>query len=162
MRYADMILDECYNGPHWGCTFAVQGCHKCCPGCFNPETWDFDGGKEFNSDVLYDLIKALSKPYIKRLSIQGGEPLCKENLFITCLICDTIRRKYPDIKIYIWTGYTKEELEETTDPKIKKILDGTYADYLIDGPFIEAEKDLSLFMRGSKNQRIIKLNKGDT
>ena len=158
MKYASSITSECYNGPGWGATFALQGCPHHCPGCFNPETWDFSGGKEFTPDVLNEITQALSPDYITRLSIQGGEPLCQENLFLTSLVCETVRNKYPNIKIYIWTGYTLDELKESCDPKMKRILDGSYADVLIDGPFIEAEKDVSLFMRGSKNQNIIHLN----
>lgn len=158
MKYASLITSECYNGPGWGATFALQGCPHHCPGCFNPETWDFSGGKEFTPDVLNEITQALSPDYITRLSIQGGEPLCQENLFLTSLVCETVRNKYPNIKIYIWTGYTLDELKESCDPKMKRILDGSYADVLIDGPFIEAEKDVSLFMRGSKNQNIIHLN----
>ena len=158
MKYASLITSECYNGPGWGATFALQGCPHHCPGCFNPETWDFSGGKEFTPDVLNEITQALSPGYITRLSIQGGEPLCQENLFLTSLVCETVRNKYPNVKIYIWTGYTLDELKESCDPKMKRILDGSYADVLIDGPFIEAEKDISLFMRGSKNQNIIHLN----
>ena len=158
MKYASLITSECYNGPGWGATFALQGCPHHCPGCFNPETWDFSGGKEFTPEVLNEITQALSPDYITRLSIQGGEPLCQENLFLTSLVCETVRNKYPNIKIYIWTGYTLDELKESCDPKMKRILDGSYADVLIDGPFIEAEKDVSLFMRGSKNQNIIHLN----
>jgi anaerobic ribonucleoside-triphosphate reductase activating protein len=157
MKYASVITSECYNGPGWGATFALQGCPHCCPGCFNPETWDFSGGKEFTPDTLNEISNALSPDYITRLSIQGGEPLCRENLFLTTLVCDMVRSKHPGVKIYIWTGYTKEELEQSCDPKMGRILDGTYADVLIDGPFIQAEKDTTLFMRGSKNQRIIEL-----
>lgn len=158
MKYASLITSECYNGPGWGATFALQGCPHHCPGCFNPETWDFSGGKEFTPEVLNEITQALSPNYITRLSIQGGEPLCQENLFLTSLVCETVRNKYPNVKIYIWTGYTLDELKESCDPKMKRILDGSYADVLIDGPFIEAEKDVSLFMRGSKNQNIIHLN----
>lgn len=158
MKYASLITSECYNGPGWGATFALQGCPHHCPGCFNPETWDFSSGKEFTPDVLNEITQALSPDYITRFSIQGGEPLCQENLFLTSLVCETVRNKYPNIKIYIWTGYTLNELKENCDPKMKRILDGSYADVLIDGPFVEAEKDISLFMRGSKNQNIIHLN----
>ena len=163
MKYATIKYNDIANAPGVCVSFYTQGCPHHCYNCFNPETWDFNGGKEFTSETISNLLNGLYKNGVKRdLCILGGEPLCKENIFITCLICDTVRRKYPEIKIYIWTGYTKEEFEEVNDPKINRILDGTYADYLIDGPFIEAEKDLSLLMRGSKNQRIIKLNKGDT
>ena len=157
MRYAEIITCECYNGPNWGATFALQGCPHHCKGCFNPETWDFSGGKEFTPETLNEIYKALCPKHITRLSIQGGEPLCQENLFLTTLVCDMVRTKLPDIKIYIWTGYLKEELEESCDPKMKRILDGTYCDVLIDGPFIEDLKDTTLFMRGSSNQRIIPL-----
>lgn len=157
MKYASLITSECYNGPGWGATFALQGCPHHCPGCFNPETWDFSGGKEFTPEILNEISIALSPDYITRLSIQGGEPLCQENLFLTALVCEQVRAKYPNKKIYLWTGYTKEELETSCDPKMKRILDGSYVDVLIDGPFIQAEKDTTLFMRGSKNQRIIEL-----
>ena len=157
MKYASLITSECYNGPGWGVTFALQGCPHHCSGCFNPETWDFSGGKEFTPNILTEIINALNPTYITRFSIQGGEPLCQENLFLTSLVCETVRAKHPDIKIYLWTGYKLEELKESNDPKMKRILDGTYVDILIDGPFIQAEKDTTLFMRGSKNQRIIEL-----
>lgn len=157
MKYASLITSECYNGPGWGATFALQGCPHHCTGCFNPETWDFSGGKEFTPEILNEISIALSPDYITRLSIQGGEPLCQENLFLTALVCEQVRAKYPNKKIYLWTGYTKEELETSCDPKMKRILDGSYVDVLIDGPFVQAEKDTTLFMRGSKNQRIIEL-----
>ena len=160
MKYASVITTECYNGPGWGVTFALQGCPHRCPGCFNPETWDFSGGKEFTPDVLNEIVQAMAPDHITRLSIQGGEPLTQENLFLTCLVCDQIRSKYPNKKIHIWTGYTYEELHQNMNsPKMERILDGTYADFLIDGRFIEAEKDTTLFMRGSRNQRIIELPK---
>ena len=159
MRYASLITTECYNGPGWGVTFALQGCPHHCHGCFNPETWDFSGGKEFTPETLNAIAQCLCLEYITRLSIQGGEPLAPENIFLTCLVCDHIRSKFPDIKIYLWTGYTMEELKERiSDPKIERILDGTYVDVLIDGRFIEDQKDTTLFMRGSKNQKIHYLN----
>lgn len=157
MKYAELITTECSNGPGWGVTFALQGCPHHCPGCFNPETWDFSGGKEFTPDTLNEINIAMSPDYITRFSVQGGEPLCQENLFLTTLVCDMIRSKYPKVKIYIWTGYTIEELEKSCDPKMKRILDGTYCDVLIDGPFVEALKDTSRFMCGSTNQQIIEL-----
>lgn len=158
MKYANLITSECYNGPGWGATFALQGCPHHCPGCFNPETWDFSGGKEFTPEVLGEITQALAPEYITRFSIQGGEPLAPENIFLTSLVCEHVRSKYPDIKIYLWTGYTFDELKDSSDSKMKRILDGSYVDILIDGPFIESEKDVSLFMRGSKNQNIIYLN----
>lgn len=87
----------------------------------------------------------------------GGEPLCPENIFLTSLICSTVKEKFPNIKIYIWTGYVLEDLIERNDPKLNKILNGEYADILIDGPFMQELKDFTLELRGSSNQRIIEL-----
>lgn len=83
----------------------------------------------------------------------GGEPLCPDNQFLTLLICNTIKDKLPDTKIYIWTGYTLEELNKDTNTRISQILEKT--DAIIDGPYIAAERDITLPMRGSRNQRIL-------
>lgn len=85
----------------------------------------------------------------------GGEPLCKENLFLVDLIIHQVKEALPDIKIYIWTGSTLEELKSKEDNLLQDILNHT--DVLIDGPFIESERDITLFMRGSKNQRVLYL-----
>ena len=85
----------------------------------------------------------------------GGEPLCKENLFLVDLIIHQVKEALPDTKIYVWTGSTYEELKEQHDNLLQDILNNT--DVLIDGPFIESERDITLFMRGSKNQRVLYL-----
>jgi len=92
-------------------TFFTQGCHAHCPGCHNPETWDFEGGYEFTNETLQSIIEALTANGIKRnLCIMGGEPLCPENQFLTLMVVNEIKEKLPDVKIYLWTGYTIEEL----------------------------------------------------
>jgi len=85
----------------------------------------------------------------------GGEPLCDENKFLTYMIIENVKKVYPDVKVYIWTGYVLENLVKSNDDRIKRILDLT--DTIIDGPYIEEERDITLHMRGSKNQRIINL-----
>ena len=85
----------------------------------------------------------------------GGEPLCQENLFLVSMIIMNVQLDFPDIKIYLWTGYTYEELLTRHDQKLDWILD--HIDYLIDGPFILAERDITLAMRGSRNQRILNM-----
>lgn len=85
----------------------------------------------------------------------GGEPLCKENLFLVDLVIHQVKEALPDTKIYIWTGSTYEELKEQHDNLLQDILNNT--DVLIDGPFTESERDITLFMRGSKNQRVLYL-----
>lgn len=156
MRYAGMIKNDIAAGEGINVSFFTQGCPFKCKGCHNPQTWAFDGGKEFSPAVLEELINALTANGIQRnLSIMGGEPLCEENIFLVSLIVLSVREVFPNIKIYIWTGYTYEELEARSqlEPKIKTILDNI--DYLIDGPFILEERDITLAMRGSRNQRIL-------
>ena len=159
MKYAGMIKNDFAAAPGVCTTFFVQGCPIHCSGCHNPECWDFDGGREFTPDVLNEFLQAITANGLKRdVCIMGGEPLAVQNRFLTSFICKTVRERFPEVKIYIWTGYTVEQLnEEKTDPKIKAILDGLYADFLIDGPFQIADRDVTLFMRGSSNQRIISL-----
>lgn len=152
-----MIKNDIAAGEGVNVSFFTQGCHFHCMGCHNPQTWDFQGGKEFTSDTLEELLKALSANGIQRnLSIMGGEPLCTENIFLVNMIILEVKKVFPDIKIYIWTGYTYEELLERLDePKIGAILDNI--DYLIDGRFEIGERDISLPMRGSRNQRILNM-----
>lgn len=85
----------------------------------------------------------------------GGEPLCKENLFLVDLVVHQVKEALPDTKIYVWTGSTYEELKEQHDNLLQDILNNI--DVLIDGPFVESERDITLFMRGSKNQRVLYL-----
>ena len=160
MRYAGIIKNDFSAAPGISVSFFVQGCPHHCKGCHNPETWDFDGGKEFTYDVLNDIAESLFANGISRsLAIMGGEPLCEQNIFLTLLVVKTIKEKYPDVKIYIWSGYTYDYLMShiTTNLHLKQVLD--YADFLIDGPYIEELRDISLPMRGSSNQKIIDLKK---
>ena len=87
----------------------------------------------------------------------GGEPLCDENAFLTYLVIKEVKEKVPGAKVYVWSGYTYEQLQYANHPQVKNILE--IADFLIDGPYIEAERDVTLEMRGSRNQRIIDLKK---
>ena len=87
----------------------------------------------------------------------GGEPLCEENLFLTCLVVKEVRQALPNVKIYLWTGYTYEELIKKANPRVIEILN--MIDILIDGPYVDSERDITLHMRGSRNQRIIDLSK---
>ena len=152
MRYAGIIKNDFTAAPGESGTFYTQGCPHHCSGCHNPETWDFEGGKEFTPEVIDEILEALTANNIMRsLAIQGGEPLCVENEFLTLLIVKTVKEKFPDVKIYIWTGYYFNSLPNT--PYIKQILELT--DCLIDGPYIEEERDITLPMRGSRNQNII-------
>ena len=158
MRYAGIIRNDILAAPGICVSFFVQGCHQHCEGCQNPETWDFNGGKEFTQETLSSIIKDLTANGITRnLAIMGGEPLCQENLFLVNLIIDTVKKELPNTQIYIWTGYLYEDLKENPNKYLQNILSNT--DILIDGPFIKSERDITLFMKGSKNQRVLYLNK---
>ena len=155
MKYAGLIENDFSAAPGVSVSFYLQGCPHHCPGCHNPETWDFDGGIEFENNTLDKIINALSANGVKRsLSVLGGEPLCPENEFLTYMVIRTVKEKLPETKIYLWTGYTYEELKEKRNtPKVNGILE--MIDCLIDGPYIELERDITLPLRGSRNQKVI-------
>ena len=154
MRYAGIIKNDFAAAPGVSVTFFTQGCPHQCPGCHNPETWDFLAGKEFEAEVLQEIIDALRANGIKRnLCIMGGEPLCQENQFLTYLVIKTVKEKLPDTKVYIWTGYTIDKVQGINASRINQILAMT--ECVIDGPYIQEERDITLPMRGSRNQRVL-------
>lgn len=156
MRYAGLIENDFSAAPGISTTFFTQGCPHRCPGCHNQHTWDFNGGKNFTPEVLDKIVEAITANGIKRtLCIMGGEPLCPENLELTSLVISYVRKKVPGIQVYIWTGYIYENLLKNEASELKKILAQT--DILIDGPYIDKLRDVTLLMRGSSNQRIIEL-----
>ena len=158
MRYSGLIRNDLAAAPGVSVSFFTQGCPHRCKGCHNPETWDFKGGKEFTYDILNQILDALRANNIERnFCIMGGEPLCPENEFLTLLVIKTVKEKYPDTKVYIWTGYYYDELINRASNHLNQILEK--ADVLIDGPYIEAKRDLTLPMRGSSNQNVIELHK---
>lgn len=156
MRYAGLIRNDLAAAPGVSVTFFTQGCPHRCKGCHNPETWEFNGGKEFTPAVLREIYDALKANGIGRnFCIMGGEPMCEENLLLTYMVISEVKAHFPDVKIYVWTGYYYDDLIRMKDTKIDRILE--IVDYLIDGPYIEEQRDVSLKMRGSTNQNIIDL-----
>lgn len=156
MQYSGLILNDMSAAPGVSVTFFSQGCPHRCPGCHNPETWDFQGGKEFTADVLDEICEALVAQGVQRnLCIMGGEPLCPENIFLSNLIVRTVKERVPEAKIYVWTGYIFEKLVRESNKHVMDLL--SQADVLVDGPYIESLRDVTLKMRGSSNQRIIDL-----
>lgn len=157
MRYSGVIYNDITAAPGLCVSFFTQGCPHHCYRCHNPQTWDFEGGKEFTYKVLEQIVEGLTADGIQRnLCIMGGEPLCSENQFLTELIVKTVKEQLPEVKIYIWTGYTYAELLNKHDIHLESILN--MVDYLIDGPYIDDLRDVTLQMRGSTNQNIIELH----
>ena len=153
-RYAGLITNDFANGEGVCVSLWVQGCPHRCHGCHNPETWNFEGGVPLPSNIKGQIIKAIcANGIIRNFSVLGGEPFCEENIESVEDIISNVRIAFPDIKIFVWTGYTLEELLEKNIPAITSIL--SYIDVLVDGRFIEEERDLTLKLRGSKNQRIL-------
>lgn len=156
MRYAGLNPNDMSAAPGVSVSFFVQGCPHRCKNCHNPETWNFDGGKEFTWDTMNKILESITANGITRsLAVMGGEPLCEQNVFLTLLVVKTVKEKIPNAPIYIWSGYTYEQLKHNGDPHIKSVLE--IADYLIDGPYIHELRDITLLMRGSSNQNIIDL-----
>ena len=153
MRYAGIIKNDFSAAPGTSVTFFTQGCPHKCEGCHNPETWDFEGGEEVTHDTILEVIEAIIANGLHRnLCIMGGEPLCPENQFLTNLIINSVKEKLPATKLSLWTGYCLEDLDMSNN-RIKSILE--QVDCLIDGPYDKTKRDVSLFMRGSSNQRIL-------
>lgn len=156
MRYAAIRPLDISNGEGLGVALFTQGCNRHCKGCFQSETWDFEAGQEFTQETKEKLFKYLRQPGVTRFTLLGGEPLEDCNLFEVSKLINLIKRDFPNIVIWVYSGYTKEELEQraaNSDIKwLQFILDNI--DVLVDGPFIEEEKDLSLEWCGSRNQKI--------
>ena len=154
-RYSAIVPNDVVNGEGVCVSFFVQGCPHHCEGCFNPETWDFKGGQLYTDHTKWEIIEDIGANGLTRnFSILGGEPLDDRNLAMVDEVVSAVRQAYPNIKIFLWTGYTIESLSSVFDSRLGHILNTI--DILIDGPFIEAKKDLSLKLRGSSNQRIFK------
>ena len=147
MRYASIRDLDISNGNDIGVALFTQGCHFHCKNCFNKSTWDFDGGKEFTKETCDKFMKLVNRPFIKRVSILGGEPLAKENVDDVCNILKQIKDK----QIWVYTGHTFETVKNYDIMK--------YIDYLVDGQYVDELRDLRLKFRGSSNQRIIDVQK---
>ena len=164
MKYAGILENDFVNGQGVCVSFWCQGCPLHCPGCHNPQTWSFDGGLEATEDnIINHVLDALKANEIQRnLSILGGEPMCEQNVDFINLLLYWVKKTYPNIKIYLWSGYTLEQLQEMSksNDKIKLVLNTI--DMLAAGPFIIAERDIALPFVGSRNQKVyFKNDKGE-
>lgn len=164
MRYAKIENNSVANGPGLRVVLWCQGCSMHCKGCHNESTWDFNAGEIFNDKAEELLFKYLEQPHIKGITFSGGHPLEKENIFEVYKIASRIKSEYPDKDIWLYTGKTFESLylEAMLDANIEayilaKLLNKI--DVLVDGPYIEEERDITLAYRGSKNQRLVDVRK---
>ena len=154
-HYAAIKKNDIVDGEGICVRFWTQGCPHHCRDCHNPETWDFAKGTTATIDEITDeIIAAIGANGVHRnFSILGGEPMAPQNSILTMKVIQKIRLKYPNIKIFLWSGYTLEELKSIKSIYIRDILRDI--DVLLDGRFEQDKRDLTLHLRGSSNQRIL-------
>ena len=160
MYYGNIKKTDIADGDGVRVSLFVSGCRNCCKGCFQPETWDFKYGTEFTQETENQILEFLRPSYISGLTVLGGEPFEEENQRILAPFLRKVKETYPSKTIWCYTGYVlaKDLLPEDG----RKHCEATgemlkYIDILVDGPFIEEQKNISLKFRGSENQRILKL-----
>lgn len=160
MRYAGIIYDDTAAAPGLSLSFYTQGCPLHCEGCHNQDMWDFDGGYEYTEEVQNRIIKSLNENGVLRnLCILGGEPLLEQNIEALHTLCAMARETYPDIKIYIWTGYTMDELTDRVNSNFfLHSLIFELTDTLITGRYEQDKRDITLKLRGSWNQEVWRLS----
>lgn len=156
MVYEKIQTDDITNGEGISVSIWFRGCPHKCKGCHNPGLWDYGIGGTFEDDDVFleRLSKAITKNgIIRNVSFLGGEPLFPKNLPSLFKILKYLKKNHPQSKIWLWTGYTLEEIKNKKDYR-SKVLE--YIDVLIDGPYIEKLRDVTLPHRGSSNQRVLK------
>ncbi len=161
MYYGNIKQYDIADGEGVRTTLFVSGCTNCCKGCFQPETWDFSYGKPYTEETENSLMEMLADENIQGLTLLGGEPFEPENQRVLVKLLRRVKKELPHKDIWSYTGfvYERDLLEgcrkhtEVTDEML------SYIDVLVDGPFIEEKKNISLQFRGSENQRVIDLKK---
>ena len=160
MYYGNIKKTDIADGDGVRGSLFVSGCRNCCKGCFQPETWDFKYGTEFTQETETQILEFLRPSYISGLTVLGGEPFEEENQRILAPFLRKVKETYRSNTIWCNTGYVLEK--DLLPEDGRKHCEATgemlkYIDILVDGPFIEEQKNISLKFRGSENQRILKL-----
>ena len=150
MNYSAIRYHDIANGVGVRTSLFVSGCSRRCAGCFNSDAWDFGAGRAFDRGAEDELLESVADEYTNGLSVLGGEPLEGANVDGVGRLLTRFRERYGDSKdVWLWTGYRYEEL----DGRQREVV--ALADVIVDGPFVESLKDLTLRFRGSSNQRIV-------
>lgn len=147
MRYHNITKDDMLNGDGLRVVLWVAGCNHCCKGCQNPVTWDAAGGLPFDEAAKAEIFEQLDKNYISGITFSGGDPLHPANRVDVRNLAMEIKSKYPGKTLWLYTGYTWEEIAEY--PIMQ------YLDVVVEGPFILERRDVKLLWKGSDNQRVV-------
>ena len=157
MNYAAIKNCDIANGPGVRVSLFVSGCNHHCKGCFNREAWDFSYGQPFTQATIDEILKLMEPSYIQGLTLLGGEPFDPRNQEAVVQLLRAVKKVYPEKSIWAFTGYLFDRdilPGKLGDPQItREYL--SYLEVLVDGPFVEERKNLSLRFRGSENQRLI-------
>lgn len=165
MNYHKIEKTSIANGEGIRVVLWVSGCRLYCKGCHNPETWSVNSGKLFDDAAKKELFEALDKPYIRGITFSGGHPLENENVETIYLLIKEIKERFPTKDIWLYTGYTLEQIFPTVitddfDPnRVYRQEIVRMCDVLVDGKYIDEQRDLTLKFCGSKNQRVINIQK---
>ena len=162
MHYGELKKCDIANGIGVRVTLFVSGCTNHCPDCFQPQTWDFDYGKPFTDETKAVIFAELDKPFVNGLTVLGGEPFEPRNQRELLPLLREVREKYPDKTIWCFTGFRLDDelLRDGSYPRCEAT-DGMLAciNVLVDGRFVKELKDISLQFRGSRNQRVIDMDR---
>lgn len=154
MRYVKIERNSVANGVGIRTVLWCQGCSLHCKGCHNPHTWDFDSGKIFDVKAVQTICEELEKPYVAGLTLSGGHPLEPNNIKECTALCRYLKTKYPQKTIWLYTGWLWESIKQLDIMK--------YIDVVVEGPYIDSLRDITLKYCGSKNQRVIDVKKSLT
>lgn len=161
MYYGNIKKYDVANGEGVRVTLFISGCRIHCPGCFQAETWDFRYGQEYTEETQQEVLDAMDNEFISGLTVLGGEPFEPENQRVVVKLMKAAKERYPDKNIWCWSGYLYDRDLQPGGRKYTEVTDEmlSYIDILVDGPFVQAKKNLALSFRGSENQRVIDLKK---
>lgn len=157
MNYHNITTEDMKNGDGLRSVLWVAGCSHHCKGCQNPVTWDGLGGIYFDEAARNELMESLDHDYVSGITFSGGDPLFTRNRYDVLKLIKEIKEKFPDKTVWMYTGYTYEQLKMFQDNLLNTIINNV--DVLVDGPYIEGLRNVSLKWRGSSNQRVIDMNR---
>ena len=157
MNYSEIKRCDIANGPGVRTSLFVSGCRHRCPFCFNEVAWPFEAGEELTDEVVDDVVESLRPDFVQGLTLLGGEPLEPENQEGVLRVVERVRAEVPRCDVWLFTGFTWEELHDSACRAHTEVLNRLLPllDVVVDGPFVQDLKDISLRFRGSSNQRLI-------